>query len=58
MRNNFKRAFMLILLLMISCSTSQQMESRFRERILPSTIGGSSALDKFGIRYFDSLPDT
>lgn len=42
-----------ILILMMGCTASQQVESRFRERVLPNTLGSSSALDKFGIRYFD-----
>lgn len=46
-------ALVLILLMILSgCTASQQVESRFRERVLPG-LGGSSALDKFGIRYFD-----
>ncbi len=45
---------LLVLLLMLpGCTATQQVESKFRERVLPNTIGSSSALDKFGIRYFD-----
>ena len=40
-------------MLPIGCTASQQVESKFRERVLPNTIGSSAALDKFGIRYFD-----
>lgn len=43
----------MLLLMLLGCSASQQVESRFRERVVPNTIGSSSALDKFGIRYFD-----
>ena len=46
-------ATLMLLLILLGCSASQQVESRFRERVLPGTIGNSSALDKFGIRYFD-----
>ena len=45
-------ATLMLLLILLGCSASQQVESRFRERVLPG-LGISSALDKFGIRYFD-----
>ncbi|MCC6602316.1 MAG: hypothetical protein IT327_03840 [Anaerolineae bacterium] len=44
---------LMLLLMLPGCTASQQVESRFRERVLPNTLGSSSALDKFGIRYFD-----
>lgn len=51
--NKILSIVLVLLILMMGCSASQQVESRFRERVVPNTIGSSSALDKFGIRYFD-----
>ncbi len=54
MRKRFIGFIVLMLLMFFSgCTASQQVESRFRERVLPNTIVSSSAVDKFGIRYFD-----
>lgn len=44
---------LLLLIMLLGCTASQQMESKFRERVLPNTIGSIAALDKFGIRYSD-----
>jgi hypothetical protein len=52
-KNNMLSIMLVLLILMMGCTASQQVESRFRERALPSTLGSASALDKFGIRYFD-----
>ena len=52
-KNNMLSIMLVLLILMMGCTASQQVESRFRDRVLPSTIGSTSALDKFGIRYFD-----
>lgn len=41
-----------LLLLLIGC-TETQLESRFRERVVPEALGDITALDTFGIRYFD-----
>lgn len=54
MLKGYRFFFQLFLVIgMVGCTASQQVESRFRERVLTNTVGSSSALDKFGIRYFD-----
>lgn len=42
-----------LLIVMVGCSISPQVMSKFRERVLPSVLGSPAALDKLGIRNFD-----
>lgn len=41
---------LMLLLMLLGCTASQQVENKFRERVVPATVGSVTALDKFGIR--------
>lgn len=43
----------IILLMMITGCTEAQLESKFREQVLPDSLGDITAVKKYGIRYFD-----